>query len=134
MVVEAVRQVNHHAVEGEPEELGCGSAGSAQLDETDGGGLREAAGSVAERAPVEAVLGTPVGERSMRGAPVCKQLRGFVLGDAAAGGGHGDLRSAKSLVVGRSGPSNLGGLNYIAGLADQAPNRTHSGPAYRSLR
>jgi hypothetical protein len=104
LVVEAVWHVDHHAVDGEPTGLGCGSAGSGQLGETDGRGLREAVGPVVERAAVYAVCGAPLAERMLRRAPVGEQLRGIVLGDAAAGLGHGDLRPARSRVVGRGGP------------------------------
>jgi hypothetical protein len=69
-----VWHVNHHTVTDEQEGLGRGSAGSSQLDETDGRKLREAVGPVAERAAVEAVLGAPLGERLLRGAPVGEQL------------------------------------------------------------
>jgi hypothetical protein len=43
-----------------------------------------------------------------------EQLGGFVVGDAAAGRGHGDLRPARSRVVGRGGPPCFGGRTRAA--------------------
>jgi hypothetical protein len=77
--IEAVWHVDHHAVEGESEVLRRGSGGSGQLDATDGRGLRGAVGPLAERAPVEAVLGAPPGERLFRGGPVGRQFGASVL-------------------------------------------------------
>jgi hypothetical protein len=56
---------------------------------------------------LEAVLGAPFSTRRLRGAPAGEQLGCFVLGDAAAGRGHGDLRPARSRVVGTDSPCTL---------------------------
>ncbi len=122
-----VWHVDHHADESEPEGLGCGSAGSCQLDGADGRGLRLAVDPVAERAPVEAVLGALLGERLLRGAPGGEQLGGFGLGDAARGAGMVKSgRQGHGLLVGVD-PPVLRGLHGRQGGGQIVTEGSHSG-------
>lgn len=82
----------------------CGGEGAQrELQQANGWVRVNAVDPGAQGAPIHAVLGVPLGERLLRRAPVCEQLGGFGLGDAARARWDGELRPARSRVVGRGG-------------------------------